>query len=223
VNDEIEHDLEYRPGIPHPLPQGEQLLWQGRQRWYPLARRAFRCHAVLAYFALVYLLVAGFEVSSGTGIVAALWGAKWVVLPAAGAYAILAGIAYAFAKTTIYTVTTERLLIRSGVALPMTVDLPLKLVDAAELVRFPDGSGDLTLKLARGQRAGYFLLWPNVRPFRFRRPEPTLRALADPQGAADVVTRALKGTLEPGTRSVLSTDRPRSAVGSAPRPAGVTA
>lgn len=200
--DDIEHDLEYLPGVPHRLPEGERLLWQGRQRWYPLARRAFRCHTVLGYFALVYAIVVGFDVSGGASLGGALWSAKWLAIPAASAYAILAGLAYAFAKTTIYTLTSERLLIRSGVALPMTVDIPLKLVESAELVRHGDGSGDLSLRLARGNRAGYFLLWPNARPLNFVRPEPTLRALAEPEEAARVMTAALEATLTAGTRSV---------------------
>lgn len=186
-----DHDFEYMPGVPHPLPQGEQLLWQGRQRALPLARRAFRCNVVLGYFALVWVLLSGRSVLNGTPVGEALLSYQWLLMPAAGAWLLLFGMAWLFARSTIYSITSERVLIRSGVALPITVDVPLNLVDNVALAMHGDGSGDLALGLSDRQRASYFVLWPNVRPWHFSRPQPTLRALRYPEAASEALASAL--------------------------------
>lgn len=197
-----DHDFEYMPGVPHPLPQGEQLLWQGRQRAFPLARRAFRCNVVLGYFALVWMLLSGREVMAGTPVFEALLSYQWLIMPAAGAWLLLVGMAWLFARSTIYSITSERVLIRSGVALPITIDVPLTLVDTVGLALHGDGSGDLALGLNKKQRASYFVLWPNVRPWHFVRPQPTLRALRYPEAAADALSKAMlfeqRSAVEPG-------------------------
>jgi hypothetical protein len=45
--------------------------------------------------------------------------------------------------------------------------------------------------LVKGERVGYLLNWPHVRPLHFLQPQPTLRGIRNPEQVAAVLTRAL--------------------------------
>jgi hypothetical protein len=68
-------------------------------------------------------------------------------------------------------------------------------VHAASLRTHADGTGEIALELVRGERIGYFLTWPHVRPFHFLRPQPSLRALAGATQAASALEGALQASL----------------------------
>jgi hypothetical protein len=95
------------------------------------------------------------------------------------------------AGSAVYTITNRRIVLRVGVALPMTVNIPFDTVQSAALRRHSDGTEDIILTLLPGQRASWVALWPHLRPWRLSRPEPMLRAIPVSSGAAQVVARAL--------------------------------
>ena len=80
------------------------------------------------------------------------------------ALGIFALLALGYARTTVYTITSRRLALRFGVALPMVVNIPLTMVNSADMRRHADGSGDIVLSMHRQKRMSYILLWPHVRP-----------------------------------------------------------
>lgn len=192
-----EHEIEPIPGLPDYLPPGERLLWQGAPHWRPLAMRAFRLREVMIYFAVLM---------AWRGLMAALDGGSFLVIMdavlslaplALGAVAILLVIATLSARTTMYSITDRRIVMRIGMALPITLNIPFEGIDGAAVVEHKDQSGDITLSLNDNGRIGYLVLWPHVRPWRYARPEPMLRALADPRAAVDVLGRALAGYVQP--------------------------
>jgi hypothetical protein len=186
-----EYEFEPVRGLPERLPPGERMLWQGSPRWRSLALRAFRVRAVAIYFGLLMLWRVAAALSDGESFAQAALSAAKLIPLAAAAIAILALLAWLSARATVYTITDRRLVIRSGVALPLSVNLPFAAVESAGLKRFRDGTGDIALALVRGQRVGYVSLWPHVRPWHFSRPQPALRALAH----ADEVARTLSAAL----------------------------
>ena len=103
-------------------------------------------------------------------------------------------LAWLNGRATIYTVTNRRLVLRIGVALPMMVNLPFRVVESAALRTFRDGSGDIPLTLDAATRVGYLNLWPHVRPWQIKRPQPALRAVPDVAGVARILSAALAGT-----------------------------
>ena len=168
------------PGLPGALPQGEKLLWQGSPDWRSLALRAFHIRKVAIYFG-VLMLWRGYSMKAdGASAADALWYALGLAPMAAICLAILGGLAYAYARMTIYTITSRRVLMRSGVALPITVNLPFKRIDAAGLKLHADGTGDVAIELAKGDRIAILAIWPNMRPWRMSRPAPMLRSLPKP-------------------------------------------
>jgi hypothetical protein len=200
-------DFAFEPvrGLPGALPAGETIIWQGAPDWRRLAITAFHVRKVAIYFAAVcaWRLAAG-----GAESIPAL---GWTAGSAIVAVSILSALAWAYARSTVYTLTDRRVVIRSGLTLPVTVNLPLALVDAATVRRHGGGSGSIALAVTPAERVPYLTLWPNVRPFAFNRPQPMLRAIPDVDRVAPLMADAL-GRTGPG----VAPDRGRPVVAAAP-------
>lgn len=172
------------------LPAGEHLLWQGRPAWWPLALRAFHVRKVAIYFA-IFTLWRVASAFADEGAAAAIVAALWMLVPAAAAVAVLCGLAWLYARTTRYSITSKRVLLQFGVALPMTFNVPFRSVGSAGLKVYSDGTGDIPLALNGKERLAYLLLWPNVRPGRFAHTEPMLRAVPNIEKVAETLATAL--------------------------------
>jgi hypothetical protein len=187
----VEYDYEPIPGLPGHLPPGEVLLWQGSPAWWPLARRALRVLPVGIYFAVLAVWQGGSALASQADWRAVVHAAGIPLLLGAGVVGLLALIGWAAARATVYSITSHRVVIRHGIALPMSLNLPFKQIESASLCMRRDGSGDVALVLRKSQRVGYLLSWPHVRPGHYIQPQPTLRGLADAGRAAQVLAAAL--------------------------------
>lgn len=212
-----EHEHEPVPGLPEDLPAGERLLWQGAPSWRALARRSLHVRKVAAYFVLLAVWHVVEVMNTGTGLVEAVRGAAWLIVLGGLGVAVLSGLAWALARSTMYTITSKRVVMRFGVALPMSVNLPLKLVEAADLRRHDDGTADLPLTLLPGSRMGYLLTWPHVQPWHYFRVRPMLRGLVDGETAAKAlmsalgVTEAMPAAAPRASRNESVTPRPATA------------
>jgi hypothetical protein len=129
----------------------------------------------------------------GASAVEIALGSALLVLLGAAAIAPLALFAWASARSTVYTITNRRIVIRAGVALPTSVNVPFAAVQAAGLKLHGEGVGDIALRLVPEQKIAYLFLWPHVRPWHFSRPEPTLRCVDGAESVAQVLGRALAG------------------------------
>ena len=187
-----EHDFEAIRGLPGHLPEGERILWQGAPSWSTLAQQAFHVRAVAAYFALMFgwRLVA--SVTGGQPLATALQAILLISPIAILTVATLAGLAWLYSRTTVYTITDKRVVIRFGVALPKAFNIPLTVVEGASVKTLSNGAGDIALSLTKDNKIAFAHLWPNARPWRLASPEPTFRGIADVQGAATILTSAMK-------------------------------
>jgi hypothetical protein len=186
-----EHDSEPVPGLPGPLPDGEVLLWQGSPHWRGLARRAMHVRGLALYFLVLAVWRAAVQTSDGAGLAEAVQGMGFVMLLGAVPLALLTGYAWLSARSTIYSITSRRILVRTGVALPMTVNIPFALIGSAGVARHGDGTGDVVLQVMPPHRISWLALWPHTRSFRVMRPQPMLRAVAQPEAVAQTLGRAL--------------------------------
>jgi hypothetical protein len=184
-------DFEPVPGLPEHLPKDEQLLWQGAPRWQDLAIHAFHVRKVIWYFVALGVIQALLRLPEGTTFAEATWPFVWLIPMGLAAAAILTFIAYVSARTTVYSITSKRVVMRIGIALPVTFNLPFRLIDGAALRLYGNGSGDIPLTLASGEHIAYLLLWPHARPFRYRNPQPCLRAIPEVQTVADLLAQSL--------------------------------
>lgn len=189
----IDHEYEWEPvpGLPERLPNGERILWQGAPRWGALARRAFHVRKVALWFGLILAWVLTADALTGAPLKESVLGAAWLVLLGAVAIGLLVLLARAMARSTLYTITNRRVVMRFGVAIPLTINLPFTQIVSADLREFGDGTGDLPLTLVGAARVPYLVLWPNVRPWHFVPAQPMLRAVPQAAGMAKTLAEAL--------------------------------
>lgn len=168
-------------GLPGPLPKGERILWQGAPEWRKLLAGVFHARLVAIYFGALAIF--------GLGM-GSLVGAALTVAAGLAGLGVMALLARAMARTSVYTLTDRRVVMKLGVALPMSFNLPLSRIDAADLRLLGDGHGDIPLKLKGRDRIAWALLWPHVRPWQLRQPEPMLRAIPEAEKVAILLYRA---------------------------------
>jgi hypothetical protein len=207
-------------GIDEPLPAGEVILWKGAPEPRAVARHVVHERGWMLYLSL---LTVGVIVSAaGTRPLGDVL--KLMVPPA-----LLMGIAWlsirafsrAVARTTEYILTTRRLILRAGIAFPIAINIPLRLVDEAGLRVFGDGSGELQLRLSDRVKLAYIALWPHVETLRhLAHPRPKLRGLADPQAVGAALRDALAAEAASEGSAVTMADTPahdaREATGGVP-------
>ena len=196
----MKQDFDQFKELPAPLPVGERVIWQGKPSFKGLALRSFHIREVAIYFGLLMAWKLWSNWSHGASFAEAATSVAWLVAPAVSAIAVLAGLAWLFRRAACYTITTKRVLFQFGVALPVTMNVPLSKIASAALKTYRDGSGDIPLALINSDRVSYVLLWPHVRPWKLRTPEPMLRALPDAALAAARLSEALTG--QPGPAAV---------------------
>ncbi len=185
-----QHPKADRPsGLPGPLPAGERMLWQGAPEWRSVARRVLHIPKLASYFGLLALVCLWRALVVNTP---QMWfSLATLVLLSVVALGLLAAFAAMVARTTAYTLTDKRIVMRVGVALGMSINLPFAMVESASVRVFPDGTGDIPLLLSGETRIGWTMLWPHVRPWRTRRVEPMLRSVPDAARVAQLLARGL--------------------------------
>ena len=179
-----EYDNEPIPGLPGHLPPGERIIWQGSPDWKALARTAFHTRAIAIYFVILTVISAVLAQSDGVYL-----GVGMTVAIGTAGVALLHGLAWGSAKTTIYTLTNRRIVLRVGMAVPKCINLPLTQVASIDLAARADGTGDLPLTLIGAPKLGYLALWPHARPWRVSKPQPMLRSVPNVADVAALVAR----------------------------------
>ena len=188
-----EHEFEPEYGLPEPLPAGERILWQGSPDWRMLARRAFHVRKLVVYFAVILAIRSATVWSSGGSVADAILAALWLAPLAGAAIGMAAFMAWLSARTTVYTITDKRVVMRVGIVLSLTFNLPYRrIANAALRVDGKHATGDIPLVLAGSDRIAYLHLWPHARPWRVAKPEPMLRSVPDAARVAGILAEAWK-------------------------------
>lgn len=172
--------------LPAALPDGEHVVWQGSPSWWALARSL---HIKLVTVYMVVLL--GWYVGDG------LWHgepAPLLHIARMSAIAILAVVlfaSYAFLVcwSTSYTATNRRLIIQSGIALPISFNIPFSILASIDWRASNDDSGDIVLSLEQGNKIGYLAIWPHARPWQLSQVHPMLRAIPQVKNVAGQLAR----------------------------------
>jgi hypothetical protein len=182
-------DFEPIPGLPGVPPRGETVLWQGRPATLPLAREAMGLSWIAGYFVLLALW-------RGAGVTAdhGLGASVLVALPHLGVGLVVCGLvllaARVMALATVYTITTHRVALRIGAALPVTFNIPFAQLASASLDLKRSGTGTIALATLGDTRIAFAVAWPHVRPWHFKRTEPALRCIPDAERVARILAEA---------------------------------
>lgn len=175
------------PGLPETPPEGERILWQGRPNWWRLSWESLSMPWVIGYFLFltVWRFIAVIDLMP-----------FWQAVGASVPFLILGGVVLALlvlvgwvqAVTTLYTVTNRRVAMRIGAALTVTLNVPYTQVANASLSARGDGTGTLTFETTEPMPIGYAMMWPHVRPWVLRMPQPALRCIPDAARVAQIVS-----------------------------------
>jgi hypothetical protein len=201
-----EHEFEPVRGLPDALPAGEHILWQGAPRWQSIARSAFHTGYLSVYFALVLAARAAAVLIDGGSAAEAAVAVAWLLPLALAAIAIFVVMAWLVGQTTLYTITSRRVVMRVGIVLTVTFNIPFRVIESAGLQKYADGTGDIALALSGDDRIAYVHLWPHVRPWHLKRTQPMLRNVNEAKVVAELLATSIAAaegsTIRPATRPV---------------------
>jgi hypothetical protein len=185
-----EHELEPQYGLPERLPAGEHILWQGSPDFKTVALSIFHVRKAAIYFAALLVLRAAFALTDGGTWTDAAVSMAWPLPLALTALASLTALAWMTAQTAVYTLTNKRVVMRIGIVLTLTFNIPLRSIQSAALRLGKGRSGDIAMPLAGPDHIAFLHLWPHVRPWRVAKPEPMLRSLSDAPAVAALLATA---------------------------------
>jgi Bacterial PH domain len=193
-----EHDLKAQRGLPEPLPAGEHILWQGSPDERLLARYAFHTRKLAVYFGLLLSLRGAFVLSDTADWWLATKAVLWVLPVFAAAWIAIFWLARLSARTSVYTITDKRVVMRVGIVLSLSFNLPFKQIEGAGLSLLIGDAGDISLVIAPPARLAYLNFWPHVRPWQIAAAQPMLRCIADVSGVAKILMGAWAAATEHG-------------------------
>lgn len=194
MSDHDDFAFDALPGLPERPPQGEVILWQGRPDPRALARDAYKLRWFAAYFAIIVVWRAGSAFADGGPALALAMGLPYLALGLLG-LGVIYGLAWAQARATTYTLTTARVVLRIGAALPVTFNIPFAQVGAAALDLRRDGTGTIALDTTGESRISVAALWPHLRPGHWKKTQPALRAIPDAARIARMLAEAAEARL----------------------------
>ncbi|MEM7644936.1 MAG: photosynthetic complex putative assembly protein PuhB [Pseudomonadota bacterium] len=209
--DHDDFDQEPIRGLPQMLPKGEEILWQGQPDWWALTKDSLAIRGVAIYFVVLYawrVVVAAGDVSWAQ---AAAQSSFYLILGAVTC-GLLALIGWAQAKSAIYTITNRRVIMRIGAALTMTLQFPFSWIGAADLTTKPDGTGNIALRTLGDTRFSYLMVWPHLRPWRFAKTQPALRAIPEAAKVARLLAEAAQADMSMPRVTALAPTQPTGAM-----------
>jgi hypothetical protein len=170
---------EWVHGVRAPLPPGERVRWQGAPARRALARHVFHVRKIALYFAVLMAWRALASVDEDPALPYFLAGAVPLALLGVlclGCSLLLARITE---RSTVYAITDRRVVLRIGLVLQSTINIPFRQIVSASVKLHRDGTGDIAIKLDDQDRLAYLMLWPHARAWYLQHPQPTFRCVTD--------------------------------------------
>ncbi len=189
----LEHNREPEPGIPEVMPEGERMLWQGGASFRSLLGGSFHFATLSLYFGAALLVQFVLKLRAGVETSDAVASTAGFLLLSLFALGVLTLYAWLLSRATLYTLTSKRVVIRTGVALPISVNLPYRRIQSADLRVRADGTGDIALLPEAGSRVSWLLMWPMINPWRVFRVRPVLRGVEKAATVAELLAGQLVG------------------------------
>jgi hypothetical protein len=190
------------------LPPGETLLWTGQPKPFGFVYRAFHLKALAAYFALIVGFTTVGTLASDTEAYVLLGSLAWQLSMGAAVLLIFSLLGHFYAKSTIYALTNKRFVIRSGLALPSVIAIPITKIQSAGIQMYSDKTGDIVLVPEKGLKVYWLLLWPSVRTFEWSRVQPMLRAIEKPEVVAEMLRNLVAIETEAKVPALTEESRP---------------
>ncbi len=184
------------PGLPAHLPEGEHLVWQGAPDARAFARSVLHERKILAYFGIVAVWKFATAMYDGGTAMQGLISASFMAIAALIVFAMIRWYARTVHKTTVYSITNKRVVMRFGIALPVTFNYPFAQVIGANVQETFAENGNLTLELKEHSKLSWAILWPHARPWKVTKPEPAMRSVRNISHVAKILSEQLHAFYE---------------------------
>jgi hypothetical protein len=187
-----EHDFEPVRGLPGRLPEGEHIVWQGQPETAGVLRHVLHARWIMAYFVLAALWSVAVGINDGVAAGAIILQLAYLSVLAAVVFALMAAYARAVAKTSVYTITNRRVVMRIGVALSASFNLPYTQIAGADFKAAANGSGAVALSLKPGHGLSSAVFWPHQRGRVWSKLVPEMICLKDVRNVAAILALQLQ-------------------------------
>lgn len=211
----------YIRGVPHPLPAGEHVLWEGAPAAGAVANHVYHRRLIALYFAgmLAWWMADTTETFGSSAFFAGLGvpiGLSVIVL------VIVETLARVTARTTWYAITNKRIVLKIGMVVPMSINLPFSRLQSAGIAVFKDGTGQILLTPQKEHRLAYIALWPHCRVWKINHPQPLLRGLVDAKSVGAILATAIAAPVPDQQTRIERTaaQEPTLAIGALGHPVG---
>ena len=179
------------------IPNGESILWKGRPSLWGFSWNLFGLKWITLYLSILSIVsVARFFASD-------FYTAFYVdFLPffLSGIFASIILICLAATQTysTVYIITENRVIIKTGAALSFLISMPFKKIKEVNLQKRGASIGTISFELLSEKRVPYISCWPSVRPWKFKGTQPAFSCI----GSVDEVATILRKTAMTGNISL---------------------
>ena len=187
-----EHEIEPVPGLPGRLPDGEYIVWQGQPTFKTVMIRLLRARWIAVYFAIAALWSVAVGLNNSESAWALFGRVTFIAVGALILFGLMALYARAVAKTSLYTLTNKRVVMRVGIAISASFNLPFKQIAGADFRVGKDGSGDVALTLKSGHGLSGSVFFPHQRGGLWRKLSPQLICLPDAKIVAEKLAQQLR-------------------------------
>ena len=179
------------------IPNGESILWKGRPSLWGFSWNLFGLKWITLYLSMLSI------VSVARIFASDFYTAFYVdFLPffLSGIFAsiILIGLAATQTYSTVYIITENRVIIKTGAALSFLISMPFKKIKEVNLQKRGVSIGTISFELLSEKRVPYISCWPSVRPWKFKRTQPAFSCI----GSVDEVATILRKTAMTGNISL---------------------
>ena len=179
------------------IPDGESILWKGKPSLWGFSWNLFGLKWITFYLSILSVVsIARFFASDFH----TAFYIDFLPFFLSGIFAsiILIGLAAIQAYSTVYIITENRVIIKTGAALSFLISMPFKKIKEVNLQKRGTSIGTISFELLSKKRVPYISCWPSVRPWKFKRTQPAFSCV----GSVDEVATILRKTAMTGNISL---------------------
>ena len=187
---EYKTKFEVHKNILDAIPEGESILWKGKPSFWGFSWYFFGLK-LLAFYLIILSVVFAARLTATDFFTAFVVDFLPFLLSGILASCILMALAKIQSQSSVYIITENRVIIKSGAALSFLISMPFKKIKAVNLQKRKGSLGTISFELNSGKRVPYISCWPSVRPWRFKKTEPAFSCIENVDEVATILRKSV--------------------------------
>ena len=187
---EYKTKFEVHKNILDAIPEGESILWKGKPSFWGFSWYFFGLK-LLAFYLIILSVVFAARLTVTDFFTAFVVDFLPFLLSGILTSCILMALAKIQSQSSVYIITENRVIIKSGAALAFLISMPFKKIKAVNLQKRKGSLGTISFELNSGKRVPYISCWPSVRPWRFKKTEPAFSCIENVDEVATILRKSV--------------------------------